>query len=57
MPLGSGPMSLGKSKLLFSQVTRGRILGRHWDKSPKVFPPCSSQSPLLTEFTGLKTEL
>ncbi len=26
---------------------RGRILGRNWDKS---FPPCYSQSPLLTDF-------
>ncbi len=27
---------------------RGRILGRNWDKSLKSFPPCYSQSPLLT---------
>ncbi len=30
------------------KVNRGRILGRHWDKSLKSFPPCYSQSPLLT---------
>ncbi len=27
-----------------------RILGRNWDKSLKSFPPCYSQSPLLTDF-------
>ncbi len=32
-------------------VLRGRILGRNWDKSPKSFPPCYSQSPLQMEFT------
>jgi hypothetical protein len=31
---------------------RGRILGRNWDKSPKSFPPCYSQSSLLTAFTS-----
>ncbi len=31
--------------------TRGRILGRNWDKSLKGFPPSYSQSPLLTDFT------
>ncbi len=31
--------------------TRGRILGRNWDKSLKSFPPSYSQSPLLTDFT------
>jgi hypothetical protein len=31
--------------------TRGRILGRNWDKSLKSFPPCYSQSPLPTDFT------
>ncbi len=30
-----------------NHVTRGRILGRNWDKSLKSFPPCYSQSPLL----------
>jgi hypothetical protein len=30
---------------------RGRILGRNWDKSLKSFPPCYSQSPLLTDFS------
>jgi hypothetical protein len=29
-------------------VYRGRIPGRNWDKS---FPPCYSQSTLLTDFT------
>jgi hypothetical protein len=28
---------------------RGQILGRNWDKSPKSFPPCYSQSPLLEQ--------
>ncbi len=32
-------------------LNRGRILGRNWDKSLKSFPPCYSQSPLLTDFT------
>ncbi len=32
----------------------GRILGRNWDKSLKSFPPCYSQSPLLTDFTPLE---
>ncbi len=27
---------------------RGRILGRNWNKSLKSFPPCYSQSPILT---------
>ncbi len=31
-------------------MSRGRILGRNWDKSPS-FPPCYSQLPQLTEFT------
>jgi hypothetical protein len=30
---------------------RGRILGRNWDKSLRSFPPCFSQSSLLTDFT------
>jgi hypothetical protein len=33
--------------------SRGQILGRNWDKSPKSFPPCYSQSPLLTDFIPL----
>jgi hypothetical protein len=28
----------------------GRILGRNWNKSLKSFPPCYSQSPLLTVY-------
>ncbi len=32
-------------------LSSGRILGRNWDKSLKVFPACYSQSPLLTGFT------
>jgi hypothetical protein len=28
---------------------RGRILGRNCDKSLESFPPCFSQSPLLTD--------
>ncbi len=31
--------------------SRGRILGRNWDKSLKSFPLCYSQPPLLTDFT------
>jgi hypothetical protein len=30
-----------------SHVSRGRILGRNWDKILKSFPPCYSQPPLL----------
>jgi hypothetical protein len=33
------------------EKNRGRILGRIWDKSFESFPPCYSQSPLLTNFT------
>jgi hypothetical protein len=29
----------------------GRILGRNWEKSLNSFPPCYSQSSLLTDFT------
>ncbi len=32
-------------------ATRGRILGRNWDKSLQSFPPCYSQSHLLLDFT------
>ncbi len=36
----------------------GRILGRYWDKSLESFPPCYSQSPLLTNLTQIfRTEL
>jgi hypothetical protein len=35
----------------YQNISRGRILGRNWDKSLKSFPPCNSQSPLLTDFT------
>ncbi len=36
----------------FSYATgyRGRILRRNWDNSFKSFPPCYSQSPLLTDY-------
>jgi hypothetical protein len=44
--------------------SEAEFLGRKWDKSLKSFPPCYSQSPLLTDFTppppskrGLKIEL
>ncbi len=30
--------------------SRGQILGRNLDKFLRVFPPCYSQSPLLTDF-------
>jgi hypothetical protein len=30
--------------------SRGQTLGRNWDKSLKSFPPCYSQSPLLTDY-------
>jgi hypothetical protein len=34
---------------------RGRILGRHWDKSlQSLLLPCYSQSPLLTDFPPCK---
>ncbi len=33
-------------------LTRGRILGRDWDKNLKSFPPFYSQSPLLKAFGG-----
>ncbi len=32
-------------------VARGRILGRNWDKNFNSYPPCYSQSPLLTDLT------
>jgi hypothetical protein len=40
---------------VFCLVTnaRGRILGHYWDKSLKSFPPCYSQSPLLTDLPPL----
>ncbi len=39
------------SLLIESFFFSGRILRRNWDKSLKSFPPCYSQSPLLTDFT------
>ncbi len=36
--------------------SRGRILGRNWDKSLQSFPPYQSQSPLLADFTPLLLE-
>jgi hypothetical protein len=36
----------------WNRVFKGHILGRNWDKSLKSFPPCYSQSPLLTAFTS-----
>jgi hypothetical protein len=39
------------SRLPNSCASRGRILGRNRDKNLKSFPPCYSQSPLLTDFT------
>jgi hypothetical protein len=44
-----------KDGRIFSTIalfSRGRILGRNWDKSLTSFPPCYSQSPLLTDFTS-----
>ncbi len=40
-----------KSRFECNPVTRGRILGRNWDKSLKSIPPCCLQSTLLTGFT------
>ncbi len=43
-----------------SSSSRGRILGRNWDKSLKCFPPCYSQSqrillpPPIESKSGLK---
>ncbi len=34
----------------YCTLYRGRILRRSWDKSLESFPPCYSQSPLLTDF-------
>jgi hypothetical protein len=39
------------SESLILPVSRGRILGRNWDTSLKIFPPCYSQSPLLMDLT------
>ncbi len=36
--------------LIVRFCTRGRILGRNWDKSRKSFPPCYSHSSLLMDF-------
>ncbi len=39
-----------RDELVFEKtISRGRILERIWDKSLKSFPPCYSQSPLLTD--------
>ncbi len=37
-------------RCMFSMVC-WRLLGRNWEKSLESFPPCESQSPLLTDFT------
>ncbi len=36
-----------------SCLYRGQILGRYWDKNLESFPPCHSQSPLLTYYSPL----
>jgi hypothetical protein len=36
--------------ILHIYPSRGRILGRNWDKSLRSFPPCYSQSHLLMDF-------
>jgi hypothetical protein len=38
-------------KLHIYNKSRGRILGRNWDKSLKSFLPCFSQSPLIADST------
>ncbi len=40
------PLYCKTGALVLYYSTRGRILGRNWDKSLKSFPPCYSQSPL-----------
>ncbi len=37
------------STLHLTPAFQGRILGRNWDNILKIFPPCYSQSPLLTD--------
>jgi hypothetical protein len=39
---------IGLGSLHLQRTSRGRILGRNWDKSS---PPCYSQSPLIRDFT------
>ncbi len=39
----------GVNSLTLQKTPWGRILGRNWDKSLQSFPPCYSQSPLLTD--------
>ncbi len=43
-------MIKSNSHIIVLTVPRGRILGCIWDKSIQSFPPCYSQSPLLTNF-------
>jgi hypothetical protein len=50
---GSSLFCVGIREEWMGQVSRGRILGRNWDKSLKTFPPCYLQSPLLMDFTPL----
>ncbi len=52
--LESGPWknrSIGTELNRAGYEDRSRILGRIWDKSLQSFPPCYSQSPLLTDYT------
>ena len=49
--LASTQQGIGGIAIAHTQQARGQILGRNWDKSLKSFPPCYSQSPLLTDFT------
>ncbi len=48
-PAGGPPGSL--SQCPGTHQSRGWIPGRNLDKSLKSFPPCYSQSPLLTDFS------
>jgi hypothetical protein len=45
------PISTLSLHVLCGKAYRGRILGGNWDKSLQSFPPCYSQSPLLTDLT------
>ncbi len=51
------PSHIGKCNPIYvlkpsQNISKGRLLGRNWTKkSLKSFPPCNSQSPLLTDFT------
>jgi hypothetical protein len=51
LPVASKLIRYGFSIYRSPVVTsyRGRILRRNWDKILKSFPPCYSQSPLLTD--------